>query len=106
MMGFNKGCKPEDALKMCKHLVKADGNCLFNCLSQAMEGVKDKPDEIRQTVAMVMISQPDIFNAEELGKPVDKYVEWLTSGSSAWGGIPELKALSQFYGVEIGVVVI
>lgn len=26
--------------------------------------------------------------------------------SSAWGGIPELKALSLFYGVEFGVVVI
>lgn len=106
MIGENKGCKPEEALKIEKHLVKADGNCLFNCLTQAMEGVKDKPQECRETVAVVMLSQPEVFTCEELGKPVDKYIEWLTSGSSAWGGIPELKALSQLFSVEIGVVVI
>lgn len=33
-------------------------------------------------------------------------MDWLTSGPHAWGGIPELKALADIYGVEFGVVVI
>jgi len=53
-----------------------------------------------------MMSNPDKYNREELGKDPQAYIEWLTSGSHAWGGIPELKALGDLYGVEMGVVVI
>ena len=106
MKGINKGCKPSDAIKIVKETVKADGNCLFNCVTLAMEGVVNKPDETRQIVVSVMMSQPGVFNKAELGKEPSEYFKWLLSGSSAWGGIPELKALSQLYEVEIGVVVI
>ncbi len=34
------------------------------------------------------------------------YVKWITSGSSAWGGIPELKAMAQYYECEFAVAVI
>lgn len=53
-----------------------------------------------------MLSNPNKFNAEELGKDPKKYVEWLLSGPEAWGGIPELKALGEIYSIEFGVVVI
>lgn len=91
---------------MVKHQIKADGNCLFNCLTMAQEGVVDKPEETRQMVVSVMMSQPELFNDSELGKPPAEYFKWLLSGSKAWGGIPELKALSTLYECEIGVVVI
>jgi len=71
-----------------------------------MEGVVDKPDETRQMVVSIMLSQPDIYTKDELGKAPEDYFKWLLSGNSAWGGIPELKALSTLYDVEIGVVVI
>ena len=56
MKGINKGCKPSDAIKIVKETVKADGNCLFNCVTLAMEGVVNKPDETRQIVVSVMMS--------------------------------------------------
>lgn len=71
-----------------------------------MEGTVEKPSEMRQLVASVMLSNPDKFNREELGKEPQQYVDWLTSGPHSWGGIPELKALADIYGVEFGVVVI
>lgn len=89
-----------------KEMIKADGNCLFNCGSLAMEGTVDKPGEMRQLVASIMVSNPDKYSAQELGKDPQQYIEWLTSGPSAWGGIPELKALGDLYSVEFGVVVI
>ena len=91
---------------MSKVLVKPDGNCLFNCASLAVEGSQDDPMGLRKRVAAHMLSKPQVFNAEELGKDPAKYTEWLTSSPEAWGGIPELKALSEIYGVEFGVVVI
>ena len=53
-----------------------------------------------------MLSDPITFSASELGKDPQKYVEWLCSGNSAWGGIPELKALSMYFQTEFAVVVI
>lgn len=52
----NKGCDPKDAIKMSKRIVKADGNCLFNSVCLAMEGVVNKPDEIRQLAVSIMSS--------------------------------------------------
>ena len=52
-----------------------------------------------------MLQNPGKYNADELGKEPLKYIEWLTSGPEAWGGIPELKALGEIYDVEFGVVV-
>jgi len=106
MMGANQGCDPAQATKMTKGLIKADGNCLFCAASLAIEGTVDHPDEVRQNVAALMLSKPEKYNRDELGKDPQAYVEWLTSGPQAWGGIPELKALSEVYNVEFGVVVI
>lgn len=53
-----------------------------------------------------MMSDPESFTSQELGKHIDEYVKWITSGSAAWGGIPELKALALFYECEFAVVVI
>ena len=56
MQPANKGCAPGEATKMKKETVKADGNCLFNCLTLALEGVVNKPDETRQMVVSIMLS--------------------------------------------------
>ena len=106
MKASNLGCDPSQATQMEKEYIKADGNCLFNCASLAMEGTVDKPGEIRQMVASIMMSNPEKYSREELGKDPQAYIDWLTSGPHAWGGIPELMALSDLYGIELGVVVI
>ena len=51
-------------------------------------------------------TSPEKYSREELGKDPSQYVEWLTSGPAAWGGIPELKALSDLYSAEMACVVI
>ena len=56
MKALNKGCASSESTLMKKQTVKADGNCLFNCITLAMEGVVDKPDETRQMVVSVMYS--------------------------------------------------
>ena len=53
-----------------------------------------------------MLANPNKYDEKEFGKDPKKYVEWLTSGPSAWGGTPELKALSEIYNVEIGLGII
>ena len=53
---------------MQKEFVKADGNCLFNCASLAMEGTVEKPAEMRQVTASIMMSNPEKYSREELGK--------------------------------------
>ena len=53
-----------------------------------------------------MLANPDKYDEKEFGKDPKKYVEWIMSGPSAWGGTPELKALSEIYDVEIGLGII
>jgi hypothetical protein len=53
-----------------------------------------------------MLSDPVTFNKQELSKDPYEYVQWLTGSSAAWGGIPELKALSKIYETQLAVVVI
>ena len=43
----NKGCPKDTALVMEKEVVKADGNCLFNCATLAIENTVAKPMETR-----------------------------------------------------------
>ena len=61
---------------------------------------------MREICASIMLSDPMTFSEQELGKKPEEYIQWLTSGNSAWGGIPELRALAMLYETEIGVVVI
>ena len=68
MQGSNVGCDPAHATPMEKEFVKADGNCLFNCASLAMEGTVEKPDEMRQLTASIMMSNPEKYDRNELGK--------------------------------------
>ena len=106
LLAKNQGCNPANATQMGKECVRADGNCLFNCATLALEDTVDKPQEMRETIASVMLSDPLTYSKEELGKDPSEYVAWITGSSSAWGGIPELKALSQLYECEFAVVVI
>ena len=58
LMPNNKGCLVDKALKMEKETVKADGNCLFNCATLALENTVSRPQETREILASVMMSDP------------------------------------------------
>lgn len=61
---------------------------------------------MRDSVASIFLSYPNIFTKAELQKDPNEYIKWITGSSSAWGGIPELKALALLYQCEFAVVVI
>ena len=52
---------------MTKEVVKADGNCLFNCATLALENTVSKPQEMRETIAKIIISDPETYSKKELG---------------------------------------
>ena len=106
MKPANVGCDPKQAKKIKPIGIDGDGNCLFNSVSFCMEDTVEKPDEIRRMVADHMLANPDRYNEEEFGKDPQKYLEWLTSGPEAWGGTPELKALSELYNIELALCII
>ena len=95
--------KPEGGFSQLK--VSSDGSCLFNSITLALEDSVSKSDEVRQTVAAIIISDPSKYNKSFLGGSQDpeNYAEWICKPQE-WGGIPELKILSEYYAKEICVV--
>ena len=53
---------------MVKEIIKADGNCLFNSATLAMENTVDKPMEMRETVAAIIMSDSTQYTKKTLGK--------------------------------------
>ena len=101
----NSGCKIEEAIEMEVEHVLADGNCLFNSVTLALENTVDRPYETREKLAKFMLSDPVIFNKTLLFKEPNEYADWLTGSSKNWGGEPELKAFSLMYKCEFAVVI-
>ena len=42
--------------------MKADGNCLFNCATLSLENTVEKPQEMREILASIMLSDPVLYN--------------------------------------------
>lgn len=86
--------------------VPSDGSCLFNSITLAFDNTIEKSEECRSTVAAYIISDPQKFNRTFLGGALepDAYAEWICRPSKEWGGIPELKILSEHYNSQITVL--
>lgn len=69
-----------------------------------MESV-DKAAELRQTVANTILTNPKKYNKGFLGGTMEPeyYAEWICLPDQ-WGGIPELKILSEFYKIRATVI--
>jgi ubiquitin thioesterase OTU1 len=78
--------------------IAADNSCLFNAIYYLIE--KDTVLELRQIVACIILSNPDIYNSIYLGKEVESYIEDILSPDQ-WGGAIELQILAQYYQIEI-----
>lgn len=76
--------------------VSSDGSCLFNAITLGLEDRVDKSDELRGTVAAIILSDPGKYGQNFLGKEPEKYCEWICQAGN-WGGIPELKILSEHF---------
>lgn len=90
-----------------KHVVPADNSCLFTSiffvLNGKTEGASDAATYMRQLVAETIRNDPTNYSEAILGKPIDKYCEWIQDDKS-WGGAIELSILANHYGVEIVAV--
>ncbi|TKY87541.1 hypothetical protein EX895_003555 [Sporisorium graminicola] len=83
-------------------VVPDDNSCLFNAVgylfSQRLGS--DICQNLRQTVASTIRSDPDSYPDIVLGQPRDAYVSKILSPTT-WGGAIELSILSHHFGVEI-----
>ena len=85
--------------------VPSDGSCLFNSITLALENTVEKSEDLRNTVAAYILSDPEKYNKKYLGgalEPED-YCQWICKPKE-WGGIPELRILSQHYEAIIAVL--
>lgn len=81
--------------------VPDDNSCLFNAILYALTGSFKWPDlDLRHIVAETIRSSPATYDEIVLGRPIDKYCEWIEK-SESWGGAIELGILADFLGVRI-----
>lgn len=83
-------------------VVPDDNSCLFNSVGYLLTQRlgSDVCQNLRQTVATAIRSDPDTYPDIVLGQPRDSYVSKIVSPTT-WGGAIELSILSQHFGVEI-----
>ena len=56
-----------------KQIVKGDGNCLFYCVSLALFDTIDQHLKLREIVASVILSNPDVFSKVVLATEPEAY---------------------------------
>lgn len=89
-----------------RKVVPANNSCLFTSINCCMsEGALDldAAPAMRDIIAGVVTSQPDLYTEAVLGKPNPDYCNWILKGES-WGGAIEISILNKYYAVEIDVV--
>ncbi|CAE7256333.1 YOD1, partial [Symbiodinium sp. CCMP2592] len=87
--------------RMTRHVIDADNSCLFNSIAYALEGrATDKAPTLRETVAAIILSSPDVWTEVVLGKSPEEYADWIQDPEH-WGGGIELAVLSDHYEAEI-----
>lgn len=81
--------------------VPDDNSCLFNAILYALSGKFKWPDlDLRHVVAETVRNNPLTYDEIVLGRPPEKYCEWIEK-SESWGGAIELGILADFLGVRI-----
>lgn len=78
------------------HTIEDNNSCLFDSIKYLTSSSID----LREIVAQHILADPINYNDAILGKPVDRYVDWIMK-STSWGGAIELQILSMFLGVRI-----
>ncbi|GAC94272.1 cysteine protease [Pseudozyma hubeiensis SY62] len=83
-------------------VVPDDNSCLFNSVGYLFNQRlgSDVCQNLRQTVATSIRSNPDEYPDIVLGQPRDSYISKILS-QTTWGGAIELSILSEHFGVEI-----
>ncbi|XP_066986449.1 ubiquitin thioesterase OTU1 isoform X1 [Macrobrachium rosenbergii] len=87
-----------------KKVVPSDNSCLFASILYLVNGGgninQESIKEMRQLVANMVKSQPELYHEAVLEKSNADYCNWILKDTS-WGGAIELSVLSQYYEMEI-----
>ena len=85
--------------------VASDGACLFNAIRLALADKGEPAQEMRSTIATIILTDLVKYNKTYLGgaQEPSAYAQWICKPTQ-WGGIPELRILSEYYYSEIRVV--
>ena len=86
--------------------VPANNSCLFTSIDYVLHGGKlnlSSAESMREVIAGVVMSQPNIYNDAFLGKSNADYCDWILKDDS-WGGAIEIDILSNLNKIEIDVV--
>lgn len=75
-----------------------DNSCLFNAIYYLIQ--KEEPNELRQIVSSIILSNPEKYNALYLNMEPMEYVRNIMDPTQ-WGGAIELQILSEYYKTEI-----
>lgn len=83
-----------------------DNSCMFNSISYGLFGYNSfdpdgisPPSNLRSISSTIQTNQ-DTYNEVVLGRPVDKYCQWILKKDS-WGGAIELGILAEWFKVRI-----
>lgn len=84
-----------------------DNSCMFNAISYGLFGYNSfqpggisPPRNLRSIVKDTIESHPDKYSEVVLGRPVEKYCQWILKKDS-WGGAIELGILADWFKVRI-----
>lgn len=84
-----------------------DNSCMFNSISYGFFGYNSyerdgssPPSKLRSIVSDTIQNNQETYSDVVLGRPVDKYCQWITKKDS-WGGAIELGILADWFNIRI-----
>lgn len=87
-----------------------DNSCMFNALAYCVYGPDSykpngtcPPPKLRKIIADALAADPLQYDELVLGRPVDKYIEWIQT-KNAWGGAIELGILAKHFQIRINCI--
>ncbi|CEM14586.1 unnamed protein product [Vitrella brassicaformis CCMP3155] len=88
--------------KVERKVVPADNSCLFNCIRSIVDPSKSNMD-LRRIIRDAVRRDPDRFSEAILGRPTDRYCEWILK-SESWGGFIELMIFAEYYRTQFSAI--
>jgi len=87
-----------------------DNSCMFNALAYCIYGPDSykpngtcPPSKLRKIIAAALTADPFQYDELVLGRPVEKYIEWIQT-KNAWGGAIELGILAKHFQIRINCI--
>jgi len=90
---------------MCRKSVPADNKCLYTAIGYCLEKRLDMAPELKEICANIIKSNPELYNSVLLEMPNGAYVTRLLKDET-WGTAQEISILSEYFGIEIVVILI